>query len=172
MHDSPAHFGMAAPHGAMRWRLGLYRLCWRWLARLLPARLNPPPPPPPPPQPAPRSSFLVTWLAGQPAQSAIVLTVDPKTGELLAIKSLPRKQLPEVLQVMHGADQANAWQVLGLYEMRRINFDAANILAEQEDRLITTEDLLAVQHTLLEELELSNAQLSDEIKRLRRSVTE
>ncbi len=126
---------------------------------------------PPAPRP-PLHTFLVSWLTKQPPQSIIVLTVDPATGELLALKALPQTQLPTALQVTPDANQANAWQALGDHELRRINFDAAQIMAAQEDRLIAAEDLLAAQRTLLAEIATSNEQLLTEIGKLRRTVSE
>jgi hypothetical protein len=151
-------------------RTTLSTLCPRWLARLLPNRQTPAPfdktPRPP------FHSFLVDWLAKQPAQSVIVLTVDPATGELLAIKSLPQTQLPAALQVTPDANQANAWQALDEHELRRVNFDAAKLLAEQEEKLIATEDLLAAQRGMLAELATSNERVLAEVGRLRRTVSE
>jgi hypothetical protein len=148
----------------------LRTLCPRWLARLLPQPQTPAPfdkTPRPPFQ-----SFLVNWLAKQPAQSVIVLTVDPASGELLAIKAIPQTQLPAALQVTPDANQANAWQALGEHELRRVNFDAAKLLAEQEDKLIATEDLLAAQRGMLADMTASNERVLAEVGRLRRTVTE
>ena len=151
-------------------RTTLRTLCPRWLARLLPNQQTPAPisrPPHPPFQ-----SFLVNWLAKQPPQSFIVLTVDPASGELLALKALPQTQLPATLQVLPAANQAHAWQALGEHELRRLNFDAAKILADQEDRLIAAEDLLVTQRALLGEMAASNEQLLTEIGQLRRTVSD
>ncbi len=151
-------------------RTTLATLCPRWLARLLPNQQSPAPFQKPPRPPL--HSFLVSWLAKQPPQSIIVLTVDPASGELLALKALPQTQLPAALQVTPDANQANAWQALGDHELRRIHFDAAQVLAAQEDRLIAAEDLLAAQRTLLAEISTSNEQLLTEVGKLRRTVSE
>jgi hypothetical protein len=158
-HFAPSHL-----------RTTLRTLCPRWLARLLshpqtPAPFDKTPRPP-------FHSFLVNWLAKQPGHSVIVLTVDPKTGELLAIKAIPQTQLPAALQVTPDANQANAWQALGEHELRRVNFDAAKLLADQEDKLIATEDLLAAQRGMLADMTASNERVLAEVGRLRRTVTE
>jgi hypothetical protein len=170
MNHSFAHLGTESTGLPARARTTLRTLCPRWLARLLPQPQTPAPfdkTPRPPFQ-----SFLVNWLAKQPAHSVIVLTVDPASGELMGIKALPQTQLPAALQVTPATNQANAWQALGQHELRRVNFDAAKLLADQEDRLITTEDLLATQRGMLAELAASNERLLTEVGRLRRTVSE
>ena len=138
-------------------RVTRFNKSWhRWLAVFLPGLT----------QRASSRSILAQWLASQPAQLRIVLTVDSVSGELLSLESVSPTQRPLALRLALANHQKAAWQARGPRQLHRVNFDPGLLLGQKQDVLVALDATVSARLAAQAELMQLDEQLQSELVNL------